>query len=89
MADRTLTLDDELIARYVEEDPRRPGPSNARIVDWWIPVWAIVGYLQAMPGEVQEVADGYEIPLDAVLAAIAFYQRHQDAIEARIAANAL
>jgi uncharacterized protein (DUF433 family) len=78
---------DELICRYIEDDPARPGPIEARITQVGVPIWALIGYLRAAGGDVEMVARDYEMPPDAVRAAIAFYRVHAAAIDARIAAN--
>jgi len=79
---------DELIARYIQENPYRTGSANVRIMPYEVPVWAIVGHLDAVHGNVQRVADDYELPTDAVEAALAYYEQHKQAIDTRIAANA-
>lgn len=53
-----------------------------------VPVWALVGHLDAVHGNLQRVADDYELPTDVVEAALAYYEQHKQAIDARIAANA-
>jgi hypothetical protein len=40
-----------------------------------------------MHGDREATARDYDIPLDAVHAADAYYHQHQDAIDGRIAAN--
>ena len=77
---------DELIARYIEENPHRPGADEVRLIDFGISVWALIGYLHAV-GNVRQVADDYGVPVEAVSAAIAYYEQHQDIINARLAAN--
>ncbi|HEX5415435.1 MAG TPA: hypothetical protein VFZ25_07200 [Chloroflexota bacterium] len=79
---------DELIAQYIEENPRRQGPANARIMPYGVAVRAIVGYLGAVQGSAKRAAEDYDLPTDAVKAALAYYERHKQAIDARIAANA-
>ena len=45
--------EDALIVRYVEENPRRPGPADARLKDWGIELWALLSYLdRAVAGNV-------------------------------------
>jgi len=81
--------EDELIARYVEPNPRKPQVEEARlVVDYAVPVWALVGYWEAAGGDVDRVAADYDVPREAVETALAYYQRHRCAIDARIAANA-
>jgi uncharacterized protein (DUF433 family) len=79
--------EDELIARYIEENPYKPGRANARLIDYGIAVWALVGALEAANGNIAEVAADYELPPDAINAAIAFYQRHKAIIDDRRLGN--
>jgi uncharacterized protein (DUF433 family) len=77
-----------LIRRYVEENPHRPGPLHARLKESGVEIWALISYLyKAMHGDREATARDYDIPLDAVHAADAYYHQHQDAIDGRIAAN--
>ena len=46
-----------------------------------------MGYLEAVENDVARVADDYEVPREAVEAALAYYRRHREVIDARIAAN--
>src|SRR5438445_323822 len=43
---QTATPDEdaELIARYIEADPNRRGAYNVWIVDYCVPVWALIRY---------------------------------------------
>lgn len=76
--------DDTLIARYIESDPRNLGPSEARIADHGVSVWALVAYLQAVGNDAARVATDYGLEPQAVEAAIRYYCRHQPLIDARI-----
>ena len=61
-----------------------------RILQRLYPVWALIGRLEAHGGTAEaaeRVAADYELPVDAVQAAIAFYRRHRAEVDARIAAN--
>jgi uncharacterized protein (DUF433 family) len=78
---------DELIARYIELDPDHPSEAEARIAKYGVPVWALVGYAPAARGNLSEVARVYDLPLDAVYAAILYYHRHKAVIDDRRAAN--
>lgn len=78
---------DELIAKYLEEDSDRGGPMEMRVKEYYIHVWALVGYLRSVDWDVRRTANDYELPVEAVEAANEFYKRHIAAIEARIAAN--
>jgi uncharacterized protein (DUF433 family) len=86
--DRLLNIDeqtaDALIARYIEQDPNHPGRHEAWIVtdDPSPPVWYIVAYLQG-DYDVAQFADDYGLPDEALTAAIAYYQRHRDLLDAK------
>jgi uncharacterized protein (DUF433 family) len=79
----------ELIARHVEENPRKPGPPDARLKDSGVAVWAFIAYLHAaVGGDLAQAASDYELSPEAAQAALAYYRRHQSLIDARIAWNA-
>lgn len=78
---------DALIEQYIELDPRRPRLDEAQVKDYGIAVWAIIGRLEAAHGDVEQAAADYDLPPDAVRAALAYYQQNRDMIEARRAAN--
>jgi len=78
-----------LIARYLEPNPGRPGPADWRLRQAGVSVWAVVGQWLAANRDTDEVASAYSIPRQAVEAALAYYQKHPEIIEARLAANAL
>lgn len=79
--------DDDLIEQYIELNPQRPGWGEARLIRFNVPVWALIGYLQTPGADIERVAADYAVPIRAVEAARAYYLRHKDVIEARIAAN--
>lgn len=83
-----MIADDQLIERYIEPDPQHPGDEDVRVVGTGVPVWALIAYLQVAGGDVQRVAEDYELPLDATLAARAYYRLHRALIDARISAYA-
>ncbi len=80
--------EDELIEKWIEPNPFRPGPARARLREYGVSVWALIGYLQGLDGDPIRVAEEFDIPPEAVHAALAYYRRHQAAIDSRIAANA-
>ncbi len=81
--------EDTLIAQYIEEDPARPGPADARLREAGTPIWALISYLdRAVEGNLAAAARDFEVPVEAVLAARAYYRRHQKLIDARIALSA-
>ena len=81
-----------LIQRHIAMDPHRPGPADARLKDSGVPLWALISYLQrAVAGDVAQTAEDYEVPIEAVEAALAYYQHDEEykrLIDARIALNA-
>jgi len=83
----TIKDPDQLIAEWIEEDPYHPGPANVRIKDYGNHVWALAGDLPLYGGDLQAQADDCELPVEAVAAAVAYYSRHREVIDARIAAN--
>lgn len=77
----------DLIARYIEQDPHRPGRYNARLTPYGVAVWAIAGRFEAVNhGDLDEAAADYDIPREAVEAALAYYERNKAAIDARLEA---
>jgi uncharacterized protein (DUF433 family) len=83
----TTETERNLVARWIEPNPHRPGVEDAILVDYGVSVWALIGYLAMVENDVARVAADYEIPLEAVEAALAYYQEHKSAIDARLAAN--
>jgi uncharacterized protein (DUF433 family) len=78
---------EDLIARYIEETPAKPGAADARLAGHGVPVWALIGYLPAVSNRTRQVAVDYDLPMEAVEAALAYYKLHEAVIDARIAAN--
>ncbi len=77
----------------VGPDPNRPGPDRARLLEYGISVWAIIGYLQAIgdeitPEAIAKTAEDYLVPVTAVTVALAYYDEHRAAIDTRLAINA-
>jgi uncharacterized protein (DUF433 family) len=82
-------IDDRvLIERHIEPDPHRPGIDDARLIEFGVPVWALIGHYHAVAQDAAQVADDYAIPYSAMQAALAYYRLHKTVIDARIAANA-
>lgn len=77
----------DLIAQWLEEDPSRPGASGARIVNYGVPVWALIGHLRAVELKPWLVAQDYDLPQEAIDAAIAYYEQNRIPIDARLMEN--
>jgi hypothetical protein len=81
--------EDALISEHVEENPLRPGPADARLKESGVELWALISYLHsAVAGNVAQTAADFEIPVTAVKAGRAYYERHRGPIDARIAISA-
>jgi uncharacterized protein (DUF433 family) len=78
---------DKLIEEWIEPNPQRPGAADMRLKEYGVPVWALIGHLEVVNGDITLVARDYDIPGEAVDAALAYYNRHKAVIDARIAAN--
>jgi len=82
------TDEGRLIDSWIRPDPVQPGVEEARIMPYGVQVWAIIGHLQATGESPAQAAEDYNIPEEAVAAALAYFRRHRAAIETRLAANA-
>ena len=78
--------DTELIERWIVEDPWHRGPADVKTTEG-VHVWALIGYLPAVNNDVERVAHDYDLPVEAVEAAIAYYRAHREVIDGRLAAN--
>jgi len=93
---QTETVDDLLT--MVKCDPHRPGPSRGRLVDFEVPVWAIILHLQsqsaledaatASEADIADAAAAYRVSEQAVRAAIAYYVANRRSIDALLLINA-
>ncbi len=77
----------DLITRHIQETPHRPGPGDAILRDSGISVWILVEAYRASGGDANRVAQAWDIPREAVDAALAYYAEHSAAVDARIAAQ--
>lgn len=75
------------IARWIEPHPPKRSAAEARLKGSMISVWAMIGQLRATDRDVPRVAKDYNIPLEAVEAALAYYEEHRAIIDDRLAAN--
>jgi uncharacterized protein (DUF433 family) len=79
----------ELIERYIDLDTdRHPGGrADARLHQYGVPVWAPIGHLKAIDGDVNQVPRDYELPREVVEAALAYYRCTTEYIDARLLLN--
>ena len=83
----TESAQDALVSRYIEV-PTDAGPGGARLVDYGVDVWVLVVYFQhAAERNAATVAQAYQIPIEAVRVAIAYYNQHRKIIDAVIKIN--
>jgi hypothetical protein len=80
---------DTLIDTYIEPHPAKSGIANYRLkeVHGGYPVWAIIGDLAPGILTPAQVAREFRISREALDAALVFYARHREVIDARIIAN--
>ena len=83
-ADETLDGEAELIARYIKPHPSDRGRAYAWFPAYGHSVAAIVRGIRGREGDIGQTAADWEMPEEAVRAAIAFYRRHREFIDARI-----
>ncbi len=80
-----------IIERHIEKDPERPWSGTERLVEYHTPVWALIGYYYHGANQhVSQVAEDYDVPEEAVKAALAFYNSDRSVksvIDGHIAAN--
>lgn len=64
-------------------------PAEARLRGYGVPIWALIGHLPMVDGDVGRLADDYDLPQEAAEAALAYYARHREVIDARLLLNSL
>jgi len=61
---------------------------EARLATSGVSIWALIAYLQkAVEGDIDRAVTDYEIPVEAVEAALDYYDQHRAIIDARILLN--
>lgn len=78
------TANKDLSQHWVQRNPNKLGPAEAWIGAYGVAVWVLINQLQLDNWKAQQVAEDYKLPLAAIEAAIAYYKRHKDIIDARI-----
>lgn len=80
-----VMTEERLITERITE-PIQMG-QEARLRNSGVPVWAIIGYLQAVANDVEATARAHEVTVEDVRAAMAYYRQHREALDARLMAN--
>jgi uncharacterized protein (DUF433 family) len=85
----TLSPDERqaLIHRYIAPDPHHLGIAHYVLREYGISVWALVAYVETVGHDLDRVAGDYDIPVEQVRAALAFYAEHADAIDTYLASR--
>ena len=80
--------DDELIEKYIWLPEPTTWPAEARIKGHGQHIWALVGFGQSVNNDPAQIAAGYNLPIEAARAAMAYYQRYRAIFDYRLAENA-
>jgi uncharacterized protein (DUF433 family) len=77
---------DALIETWIDRYGRK---GDARIKGTGVHVWALIGYLQGAQEnwDIERAARDYQLPVEAVRAAVAYYDRYAMFIEDVLEAN--
>lgn len=75
---------DTLIARHIDSNPEGLGVQYACLRGSQLAVWLLIANMDPLGDSLEALAEDYEITPEAVLAALYFYWRHRDLIDARI-----
>lgn len=78
---------EQLIARWIEPNPHKPGSAEALVLPRRISVWALIELWRLDGKSLPDVAEAYDLPLEAVQAAVSYYRRHKAEVDARIERN--
>jgi len=76
-----------MIDQYIEQSPYELGRENARLKGRRISVPTLVTALLYQGGDLYAVAEEYEIPVEAVRAAIWYYGQNKLVVDARLLLN--
>ena len=79
-----MATTDAIVTTYIEPQPGKRDPAEARLVPSGTPVWSLIGYLMGVDWDRERAARDYDIPVAAVDAAITYYQTHESDLTPRI-----
>lgn len=77
----------EIVGVRIGLDPHRPGLDRMRLIDYGVPLWALVAHLQGVGGDIDQAASDYNIPIEAVRATTMYYEAHPEYIDAFLLLN--
>lgn len=67
---------------FIEQDPEKPGRHHARFIENGTRVSAVLGTWRRTNGNVLETRHEWNLPDDALEAAIHYYEQHRDLFDA-------
>jgi uncharacterized protein (DUF433 family) len=76
-----------LIDKYIQQRQFHAGAGDAVLRDSGVSVWILIEAYKATGGDADAVARAWDIPQEAVEAALAYYSQHAAAIDDRIGAQ--
>lgn len=68
----------------IELDSIHPGSAGARLAGYGVSVWALIGHFRLIGYDKVGLAKDFDLPPEAVDAALAYYDEHRDDIDARL-----
>lgn len=63
------------------------GRVDARLKRVGVSVWSLIGYVRAYDGDTEKARRAFELSLEEMKAALAYYRRNKDCIDARLLLN--
>lgn len=81
------TSERALSSRWIQPNPHDPDPAEAWVLPRHVSAWVVVQQMELDEAHGERVAEAFDLPLAAVRATMAYYERHRTAIDTRIAAN--
>jgi hypothetical protein len=83
----TALSEEELLEVHTAPDPGNGGRAYARVMPSGVPIWALIGALPGVGNEPRAVAQSYAITDEEMEAALAYYRRYREYIDAVLLLN--
>jgi len=81
------TAEELAITRWIEPNPPKPGPAEMWVLPGCVSERVVMRQLQVEDWDIAGVAEFFELPVEAIEAAIAYYHQNRATIDERIARN--
>ena len=75
----------DLVERWIVPDTVRSGPEEARVKGYGVHVWVILDLLKKYQVGKQSAARAYDLPLEAIDAALLYYETYKRDFDAKLA----